>query len=177
MAQTSFPLTTDALADWLNESIRKMQKNLDSKRVNNSGSLRQSLGRNIGKNVVERGGFIQGKIEALDYWYYVDQGVQGVGGNSDITGNPMSNENTTSDARYRTKKPPLKEILGWVQTKLPARGNDLFTALNIREGIYRKGIKATNFASSVVNEKSIEELTELLAEKLAEDMANNITED
>ena len=52
MANTSFPLTTDALADWLNESIRKMQKNLDSKNINNTGSLRQSLGRNIGKNVV-----------------------------------------------------------------------------------------------------------------------------
>ena len=91
----------------------------------------------------------------------------------------MPNQNSTSDASFKKngKKPPLKEILGWVQTKLPARGNDLFTALNIREGIYRKGIKATNFASSVVNEKSIEELTELLAEKLAEDMANNITED
>jgi hypothetical protein len=167
MAQTSFPLTTDALADWLNESIRKMQKNLDTKNINNTGSLRQSLGRNIGKNVVERGGFIQGKIEALDYWQEVDEGVQGA----------MPNQNTTSSLKYKSKMPPLEDILFWVKTKLPARGDDLETALNIQQGIFRKGKKATNFASSVVNEKSIEELTELLAEKLAEDMANNITED
>lgn len=177
MANTSFPLTTDALQDWLNESIRQMQKNLDSKNINNSGALRQSLGRNIGQNVVERGGFIQGKIEALDYWQEVDEGVQGVGGNSSISGRAMPNQNTTSSLKYKTKMPPLDDILFWVKTKLPARGDDLETALNIQQGIFRKGKKATNFASSVLNEKAIEELTDLLAEKLAEDIANNITED
>ena len=62
----------------------------------------------------------------------------------------------------------------WVQTKLPAGGSDLFTALNIREGIYRKGLRATNFASSVLTDKDIKELTQSLAETMAEDIANNI---
>jgi len=175
MAETNYPLTTDRLQVWLNVRIRRMQKNLAKNKSNNSGNLRQSLGRNYDKGVKERGGFISGIIEADDYWYFVDQGVQGVGGDSDITGRSMPNRNTTSDARYRSKKPPLKAILGWVQTKLPAGGSDLFTALNIREGIYRKGLRATNFASSVLTDKDIKELTQQLAETMAEDIANNIT--
>jgi len=175
MADNTFPLTTDALQDWLNIKIRKMQKNLDRNKSNNSGQLRQSLGRNYNKGVLDERGMIKGRIEADDYWYFVDQGVQGVGGDSDITGNSMSNRNTTSKAKYKSKKPPLKDILMWVQTKLPAGGSDLFTALNIREGIYRKGLRATNFASSVLTDKDIKELTQQLAETMAEDIANNIT--
>ena len=174
---TNFPLTTDALQDWLNDTIQKMQKNMDRKKINNTGALRQSLGQNYGKSVMERGGFIMGKIEALDYWQEVDEGVQGVGGNSSVSGRAMPNQNTTSSLKYSTKMPPLEDILFWVKTKLPARGDDLRTALNIQQGIYRKGKKATNFASSVLTQKNIDELTDLLAEKLAEDIKNDIIED
>lgn len=175
MAENTFPLTTDALQDWLNVSIRKMQKNLDTMKINNTGALRQSLGQNFGHNVTQRAGFILGKIEAVDYWQEVDEGVQGVGGVSSISGNAMPNQNTTSPLKYKTKMPPLQDLLMWVKTKLPARGDDLETALNIQQGIFRKGKRATKFASSVLTEKSVDELTELLAETIAEDIANQIT--
>ena len=175
MAETNYPLTTDRLQVWLNVRIRRMQKNLDRNNSNNSGQLRQSLGRNYDKGVKERGGFILGVIDAVDYWREVDEGVRGVGGVSSISGNAMPNQNTTSSMRYKNKMPPLQDLLQWVQTKLPAGGSDLETALNIQQGIFRKGKRATNFASSVLTDKDIKELTQSLAETMAEDIANNIT--
>ena len=178
MAENKYPLTTDRLQTWLNVRIRRMQRNLAAAKhgSNNSGALRQSLGKNYDKSITQKGGFIIGRIQAEDYWYYVDAGVRGVGGKSDITDNEMRNQNNTSDASYKSKKPPLKEILRWVQTKLPAGGSDYFTALNIREGIYRKGIKGNKFASSVLTDKDLNELYKSLAEKLAEDVANQMFE-
>ena len=176
MAENKYPLTTDRLQTWLNVRIRRMQRNLAADRSNNSGALRQSLGKNYDKSITQKGGFIIGTIQAEDYWYYVDAGVRGVGGKSDITGRAMPNQNNTSEARYKSKKPPLKEILKWVKTKLPAGGSDYFTALNIREGIYRKGIKGNKFASSVLTDKDLNELYKSLAEKLAEDVANQMFE-
>ena len=176
MAENNYPLTTDRLQTWLNVRIRRMQRNLAADKSNNSGTLRQSLGKNYDKSIKQRGGFIIGTIQAEDYWYYVDAGVRGVGGKSDITGRAMPNQNNTSEARYKSKKPPLREILKWVKTKLPAGGSDYFSALNIREGIYRKGIKGNKFASSVLTDKDLKELYESLAEKLAEDVANQMFE-
>lgn len=178
MAENKYPLTTDRLQTWLNVRIRRMQRNLAAAKhgSNNSGALRQSLGKNYDKSIKQRGGFIIGTIQAEDYWYYVDAGVRGVGGESDITSRAMPNQNNTSDASYKSKKPPLKEILRWVQTKLPVKGSDYFSALNIREGIYRKGIKGNKFASSVLTDKDLKELYESLAEKLAEDVANQMFE-
>ena len=176
MAENKYPLTTDRLQTWLNVRIRRMQRNLSADRSNNSGTLRQSLGKNYDKSITQKGGFIIGTIQAEDYWYYVDAGVRGVGGKSDITGKAMPNQNNTSEARYKSKKPPLREILKWVKTKLPAGGSDYFTALNIREGIYRKGIKGNKFASSVLTDKDLNELYKSLAEKLAEDVANQMFE-
>ena len=177
-----YPLTTDALQMWINKSIRKMQQNLDSDRSNNSGALRQSLGQNFNDSVDEKGGIITGLIDAKDYWAFVDEGVQGVGGRSDIVPfkkgvpNTMANQNATSQFKYKTKKPPLKEILRWVKTKLPAKGNDLFSALNIREGIFRKGMRATNFASDVLTEQAINELNDEIADTLEQDIANQFEE-
>lgn len=188
MAENKYPLTTDRLQTWLNVRIRRMQRNLAAAKhgSNNSGALRQSLGKNYDKSIKQRGGFIIGTIQAEDYWYYVDAGVRGVGGESDITSRAMPNQNNTSDASYKKgRKPPLfwnkdkiprGPIGDWVRTKLKAGGNDLFTALNIREGIYRKGIKGNKFASSVLTKKDLKELYESLAEKLAEDVANQMFE-
>lgn len=180
-----YPLTTARLQLWINVRIRRMQQNLASDRSNNSGALRQSLGQNFDDSVDEKGGIITGLIEAVEYWAYLDEGVQGVGGKSDITGKQMPNRNTTSEFKYKTKKPPLywgadgvpKGAIGdWVRTKLKAGGNDLFTALNVREAIYRKGMRATHFASDVLTEQAINELNDEIADTLEQDIANQFEE-
>jgi hypothetical protein len=149
--QNKYPLTTARLQLWINVRIRRMQQKLAQEGSNNSGALRQSLAAN------------------------------GVGGNSDITNNAMPNQNATSPFKYDNKKPPLSwgadgvprgAIGEWVRTKVKAGGNDLFTALNVRESIFRKGTKPTYFASDVLTEQAINELNEEIAETLLQDIAN-----
>ena len=174
--QDKYPLTTARLQLWINVRIRRMQQKLAQEGSNNSGALRQSLAANFNDSVDEKGGIISGLIIAKDYWAFVDEGVRGVGGNSDITNNAMPNQNATSPFKYDNKKPPLSDILRWVKTKLPAKGSDYFSALNIREGIFRKGTKPTYFASDVLTEQAINELNEEIAETLLQDIANQLEE-
>ena len=153
---------------WMNNTVKRMQSKLAQSGSNNTGGLRQAL---AGTAKIEvKGGVLSTQIEGTDYWYMIDQGVRGKGGESDITGNAMPNQNTTSDASYQNKKPPLKDILNWVKTKLPRGGNDLFTALNVREGIYRKGTKGNKFASSVLTDERIKQLKETVIDGLNEDI-------
>ena len=183
--QNKYPLTTARLQLWINVRIRRMQQKLAQEGSNNSGALRQSLAANFNDSVDEKGGIISGLIIAKDYWAFVDEGVRGVGGNSDITNNAMPNQNATSPFKYDNKKPPLSwgadgvprgPIGEWVRTKVKAGGNDLFTALNVRESIFRKGTKPTYFASDVLTEQAINELNEEIAETLLQDIANQFEE-
>ena len=158
MAENKYPLTTDRLQTWLNVRIRRMQRNLAADRSNNSGALRQSLGKNYDKSITQKGGFIIGTIQAEDYWYYVDQG------------------------RKPGKFPPYTNeregILHWVLTKIPKQPDikDTSLAFLIARKIAKKGTKGTEFASSVLTDKDLNELYKSLAEKLAEDVANQMFE-
>ena len=133
-----------------NNRIKRMRSILASKRSNTTGSLSQSI---TIKEVKGKAG-IYGAVFGFDgYARFVDEGVRGVGGASDITGKAMPNRNTTSQFRYGTKKPPIDEIEGWVRNKLRSGGNDLWTALNVRESIYRRGTKPTNFLQDTILDK------------------------
>ena len=164
MAETNYPLTTDRLQVWLNVRIRRMQKNLANnkertkyKNINNSGTLRQSLGRNYNKGVLDERGMIKGRIEAVDYWYYVDQGRK--------------------PGKYPPYTSEVDGILHWVLTKIPKQPDikDTSLAFLIARKIAKKGTRPTYFATSELTDKDIKELTEQLAETMAEDIANNIT--
>jgi hypothetical protein len=142
-----------------------MQRNLANskertkyKKINNSGTLSQSLGKNYDKSIKQRGGFIIGTIQAEDYWYYVDQG-----------------RNPGGFPPYKNDR---EGILHWVLTKIPKQPDikDTSLAFLIARKIAKKGTKATKFASSVLTDKDLKELYESLAEKLAEDVANQMFE-
>ena len=163
MAENKYPLTTDTLQAWLNVRIRRMQRNLANskertkyKKINNSGTLSQSIGRNYNAGILDERGLIIGRIEAVDYWYYVDQG------------------------RKPGKFPPYTNdregILHWVLTKIPKQPDikDTSLAFLIARKIAKKGTKGTKFASSVLTDKDLNELYKSLAENLAEDIANQI---
>lgn len=131
---------------WLNNSIKRMQSNLAKANANNSGALRQSLGKNIGKDVVVKGGVLSGAIEAEDYWGAVDEG------------------------RRPGKQPPVKDILRWVQTKLPPTENDLNTAYLIARKIGEKGTKGNNFASDVITPKRTKQLQDSIVKAMNDDI-------
>jgi hypothetical protein len=142
-----------------------MQRNLANskertkyKKINNSGTLSQSLGKNYDKSITQKGGFIIGTIQAEDYWYYVDKGRE-----------PGGFPPYTNDR---------EGILHWVLTKIPKQPDikDTSLAFLIARKIAKKGTKATKFASSVLTKKDLKELYESLAEKLAEDVANQMFE-
>lgn len=165
MAENKYPLTTDRLQTWLNVRIRRMQRNLANskertkyKKINNSGTLSQSLGKNYDKSITQKGGFIIGTIQAEDYWYYVDKGREPGG--------------------FPPYKNDREGILHWVLTKIPKQPDikDTSLAFLIARKIAKKGTKATKFASSVLTKKDLKELYESLAEKLAEDVANQMFE-
>ena len=63
-------------------------------------------------------------------------------------------------------------------TKIPKQPDikDTSLAFLIARKIAKKGTKGTEFASSVLTDKDLKELYEPLAEKLAEDVANQMFE-
>ncbi len=131
--------TIDAVTDWINDSIKLMRKGLDkggkNGSSNNTGTLQQSLGKNFQKPVKVKGGFLNATIDAEDYWYYVDQG------------------------RKPGEPPPLRDILNWVQTKLPIpKSLDWAYAKTIQRNIAKFGTEGTGFAENALTPKRIEQL-------------------
>ena len=147
------------LSEYLATSISKMNRNLEASNAINSNSLSQSIGANLSNGVVVDGSEVSLTISLNDYYPFVDEGVRGVGGES-ITGKQLVNQNNTSSFRYKTKKPPFKDILQWVRTKTNVDPNfsDVQRAFIIQDSIFRKGTKATNFYSDVINNKSLGKL-------------------
>ena len=131
---------------WLNNTVKRMQSNLAQSKSNNTGTLRQSLGRNLQEPVKVKGGVLSGAIEATDYWEFVDQG------------------------RRPGKQPPLRDILKWVQTKLPRTSNDMATAFLIARKIREKGTKGNEFASKVLTTKRIDDLEKSITNSMREDI-------
>ncbi len=160
----------DVMATFLSGSISKMQKNLDDSKSNNSGALRQSIGENLSKGVIVDGESVSMTISLDDYYAFVDEGVQGAGGTSKyVSGKTFTNQNTTSSFKYTNKMPPFKDIFNWVTTKTNkiVGFSDTFRTLLIQESIFGKGTKPTNFFSDVINEKTLDRLTEDLFEASA----------
>jgi hypothetical protein len=144
--------TIDAVVDWMNVSIKAMQKNLDKGgkhgTSNNTGTLRQSLGKNFQKPIKVKGGFLTATIDAVDYWGAVDQGRV-----------PTKNKSGGTPTLSQT-------LVKWVQTKLPTRGNDLASAYAIAKKIHEKGTEGTQFVEKVLTKKHKAKLGETVTENL-----------
>ena len=149
----SYENSAKVLQKFLNQWIREMQQNLDTDRTNNSGELRQSLGKNFNNGVKVNPDLIVGVIEGTDYWGAVDEG------------------------RRPGKQPPLQDILKWVQTKLPRNPDisDNSLAYLIARKIGEEGTKpGTSFASKVLTDEAINELENAVADAMVEDTLNNL---
>ncbi len=97
----------------------------------------------------------QFELKMNDYWEFVDQGVQGVGGVKK-NGTRYFPKNTTSEFRFNQKKPPLSALEEW----------SYFQGVNpfvVQNSVFHKGTKATNFYSDVVDEELFDQLNKELA--------------
>jgi hypothetical protein len=92
----------------------------------------------------------QFELTMNDYWKFIDKGVQGVGGIKKNGGFWLL-KNNTSEYRFTDKKPPLSALEPWSN----AQGTNPFVVQN---SVFRKGIKATNFYSDVVDENLVKDL-------------------
>ena len=91
-----------------------------------------------------------------DYWKFVDEGVQGVGG-ATKAGRAYISKNNTSPFRFKKngKKPPISALEPWAY-------NNGVNPFVVQNSVFYKGIEATNFYSEVVDNNLIDELVNKL---------------
>jgi hypothetical protein len=146
------------MAKWGDGIIKALQKNLDTKNKNASSNLRQSINfqtKYFGFN-------LNFALHLADYYEWVDKG------------------------RKAGKMPPVDKIFNWIRnkpsvqtkvgwTRLPKHKKDAL-AFNMARAIGRRGTKASNFFSSVVNKSAYDRLWRDLKIAIGKDLQVNITE-
>lgn len=141
------------ILDWQNETIAKIQTSLDESTNGTSGALRQSF---VPSEIKREGSIVTFEIIAEDYYKFVDEGVQGVGGENKTTGGVFQNVAPNSPFSYKEGvKPSAKHFDLWSRTK----GLNPFA---VRESVFRKGLTPSYFYSKVMTDEWIGELTSRL---------------
>jgi len=142
------------LDQWSNETIDKLRQSLDDNNSSGtSGALRQSIEAHAIEKT-ENG--ISVTIVAEDYYKYIDQGVQGVGGENKSKGGTFPNVAPNSPFRYKKGlKPSAKHFDLWARVK----GLNPFA---VRESVFRKGLTPSYFYSKVMTDEWIDELSNRL---------------
>jgi len=144
---------SDVVEDWGNLAMERLRKSLrDNVTLATSKKLEQSI---IAMPVEFNGNKITVEIQAEAYWKYVNDGVQGVGGEM-ADGRPWTKKNTTSPFSFKQdKKPSVKHFIDW--SYLAGR-----SPFAVRETVFRSGIKGNNFVDEVINDKFEKELADEL---------------
>lgn len=141
------------LDQWNNETIELLQKSLDEKAsTGTSGMLRQSI---VPQAIEQTDKGLSLEIVMEDYYKFIDQGVQGVGGEK-ADGSIF--EQVAGDSIFSYKegfKPSVKHFELWSQVK----GLNPFA---VRESVFRKGLRANHFYSDVMTPEWINVLVDRL---------------
>ena len=139
---------------WTNAAMQQMRDNLGKRKAMASGSLAQSIQPDI--KTIGQGGNI--KILMLDYWEYVDQG------------------RGATKSSTKSNPPLYKKIEEWIRMKgiqvrtspnqnLESRIKSL--AFVIARKIHREGFKARPFATPVINDKMLQQLSDSIGTYLS----------
>jgi len=129
----------------------------DNVTLTTSKKLEQSI---IALPVKVANGTITVEIQAADYWKFVNEGVQGVGGKK-ADGSTWQKKNTTSPFSYKKdKKPSVKHFIDWSYLA----GKSPFA---VRETVFRSGTKGNHFFDEVINDSFERELANKLTEMLS----------
>jgi len=116
----------------------------------------------------------------VDYWQYVDSGVDGV--NKKYSRETFKFLNTdTRTFRFTNKKPPLKAIMGWLKVKgyqgRNAKGQfitDRSFGFLVQRAIFQRGLKPSYFISKTGN-NILKKYSDPIASAVGQDVANIIT--
>lgn len=131
------------LQKWGNETIKKFRESLRKKiSTDTSKNLEQ-------KTIVLPVQFGANKyvmfFSAPDYWKFINKGVSGKGGKRQSDGQIFVNKAPGSPFKFKEKKPPILRGEGLSQWAHQKHINPFA----LRESIFRRGIKATNYFDEV----------------------------
>lgn len=133
----------------------RLRKSLqDNVTLTTSKQLEQSI---IAMPVKFDGNKVTVEIQAEDYWKYVNEGVQGVGGKR-ADGSQWQKKNTTSPFSFKKdKKPSVKHFVQWSYLA----GKSPFA---VRETVFRSGTKGNHFFDEAINDQFEREFADKLTE-------------
>ena len=143
----------DVLDVWNNETIERLRKSLDERA---SSGTSQMLRQSIEPQAIQTtDNGLSVEIVMEDYYKFIDEGVQGVGGEKK-SGGIFEQVAPNSPFSYKQEnKPSVKHFEQWANGK----GLNPFA---VRESVFRKGIKPNLFYSDVMTEQWIDELVDRL---------------
>lgn len=182
-----FDKVGELVFDFANGLLKDLQENLVKSDAMATGNLYQSI--NFEPLKITKTG-IMFELIMDSYYKYVDQGVKGA---------DSSEKAPLSPFKYSNKRPPVSKLKQWIRDKpiniktsvdltklnkkgLPVKrrataqekqtieGEVEKIAFLIAEGIRRKGLKATNFYSDVVNEERFNKFAKELSEAFKQDI-------
>jgi hypothetical protein len=132
-----------------NLAIRVMNETKKQLNEKVKGETSQALETSIQMPVKIFGTSFVATLFMLDYYDYINQGVQGAGGkikSGKNKGKDWVVISQNSDYKYSTKPPPLKK--GGLKYWSESKGLNPFA---VRESIFKKGIKANHFWDKAYN--------------------------
>lgn len=132
---------TDVIEDWGNKAMTELRESLDNKvTLTTSKGLEQSI---QAKPVEFDGKVLSVSIKALKYADFLNEGVQGVGGEMK-NGTRWINKSPSSPFAFKkNNKPSVKHFTQW--SYLTGR-----SPFAVRETVFRSGIKANHFIDDVL---------------------------
>jgi hypothetical protein len=173
---------SDLVEDWGNIAMNDLRESLQSKvKLTTSKGLEQSI---LAQPIAFDGKTLSVAITALPYADFLNQGVQGAGGEKGIYQERMSkfgniylyrtgitnwlNKAPQSPFKFKNKRPPLFE--NWANLAN-------ISPFIVQESVYRSGIKANHFIDEVVNGEFKKQFAEALSKVMGRAIEVDITLD
>lgn len=149
---------SDVVEELGNKTIAALRKSLrDNVTLTTSKKLEQSL---IAMPVKFDGKTLTTEIQGESYWKFLNDGVQGVGGDKKIGGRWV-NVAPSSPFKYKEgKKPSVRHFQDWAYLA----GLSPFA---VRETVYRAGLTPNHFVDEAITEDFVKELSDELTKILS----------
>jgi hypothetical protein len=156
---------TDILIKFITAVKSQVQENLNA----TSKTGQQSLYNSVQVNVEETGNTVSVQLVMNDYWKYVDKGVKGRKSTyPESADSPFAypQKPKSSGGKFQNSlelwiaQKPIQIRTSTTQSGAAVRNINSSIAYAIRNKIIDRGIRATNFFSSVINDQSIAALRE-----------------